>query len=66
MLKIVRKLFQERANVINKQAILANNLNNEYKLNNTPNSLRDYKKVQEYQKQISDKEREIYKTIIKK
>ena len=66
MLKIVRKLFQERANIINKQAVLANNLNNEYKLNNNPNSLRDYKKVQEYQKQISDKEREIYKTIIKK
>ena len=66
MLKIVRKLFQERANIINKQAVLANNLNNEYKLNNTPNSLRDYKKVQEYQKQISDKEREIYQVIIKK
>ena len=66
MLKVVRKLFQERTNIINKQAVLANNLNNKYKLNNTPNSIRDYKKVEEYQKQISDKEREIYKTIIKK
>ena len=66
MLKVVRKLFQERTNIINKQAVLANNLNNKYRQNNTPNSLRDYKKVEEYQKQISDKERQIYQVIIKK
>ena len=66
MLKIVSKLFQERTNIIRNQTVLAKNLNKQYKLSNNSNTLREYRKIKDYQRQISEKENQIYQVQLKK